>query len=203
VLAATDNPEGVRLLLQAGVDATSHRNENQRTLLMFSAAHWTPRVTQAFVDGGLPLDTQDEAGWTALMFAVYRNDLETTEIFLQAGADVNLVTNMGASALHAAVNFLSGLEIVDALLSAGADTNNLARCGTPIIGMAAAVATPEVLQSLILAGAELEAVDQGGLTPLMLAWQYRNLDNAQVLLDAGAAPKSHADLHARRGKLDA
>lgn len=78
-----------------------------------------------------------------------------------------------------------------------------AHSGTPVLGMAAAVATPAALRLLILAGADLEAAGDDGLTPLILARQYRQPENARILQEAGAVPRSHADLHAMKGQLDA
>ncbi|CAG8138928.1 unnamed protein product [Penicillium salamii] len=71
-------------------------------------------------------------GWTALTLACYRGDLETTQVLLDAGANVNTLDHDDWMPLH----FASAggyTDLAKLLLEAGAETNPLAKGGlTPL-----------------------------------------------------------------------
>ena len=48
---------------------------------------------------GIDIDAQDDKGSTALMGACYNEHLSVMEVLLQAGADVNIQTEGGYTAL--------------------------------------------------------------------------------------------------------
>ncbi|HIZ35045.1 MAG TPA: ankyrin repeat domain-containing protein [Candidatus Ruania gallistercoris] len=79
-----------------------------------------------FVDHGLPVDAQDEAGNTALMLAAYRGHPETVRALIERGADVNLCNNRDQSPIAGAL-FKGEDEVVTVLRAAGADLD----AGTP------------------------------------------------------------------------
>ena len=79
-----------------------------------------------FVDHGLPVDAQDEAGNTALMLAAYRGHPETVRALIERGADVNLRNNRDQSPIAGAL-FKGEDEVVTVLRAAGADLD----AGTP------------------------------------------------------------------------
>lgn len=79
-----------------------------------------------FVDHGLPVDTQDAEGNTALMLAAYRGHPETVRALVECGADVNLRNNRDQSPIAGAL-FKGEDEVVTLLRAAGADLD----AGTP------------------------------------------------------------------------
>ncbi len=102
--------------------------------------------------------TTDEADKTLLFYACARHDLATMELLLDAGADPNAV----APGSHA-------VAPIHATVSGDG---------------------PEVAAAVTLLqdrGADLDAVDKGGVTALHMAVRNRNLDAVAALLHAGAA----------------
>jgi uncharacterized protein len=79
-----------------------------------------------FVDHGLPADTQDEDGNTALMLAAYHGHVETVQMLVGRGADVDLRNNRDQSPVAGAV-FKGEDAVVRVLVAAGADLD----AGTP------------------------------------------------------------------------
>src|SRR5690242_15975313 len=63
-------------------------------------------------------------GATALHWAVYQNDLETSELLIRAGADVNAMNEYGVRPLQLASTNRNAALVVS-LLKAGADANAL------------------------------------------------------------------------------
>jgi hypothetical protein len=110
---------------------------------------------KADLAAGANVNAQDEHGWTALMFAVLRSDVDLVRLLLQHGADVNLKTNEGNTALTEAYG--EPLEMFRLLLDHGADVNVMAGGETPLQSAMGAVARgvgdPEVVNLLRSHGA--------------------------------------------------
>lgn len=74
-------------------------------------------------------------------------------------------------------------KLVPALLLAGAKATHAAADGKTPLHFAAYFSTPDVVKRLIAAGADVNAVDEGGNTALHLA---STVENVRLLLEAGA-----------------
>lgn len=103
-------------------------------------------------------------GHTALHVAASRYDLATASSLVAAGADVRAKNRRGAEPLHAATN---------------------GSPGSPQWNPEAQVA---MITYLIQAGADPEALAEGGVTPLQRAVRNRCSAAVHVLLDADADP---------------
>jgi len=79
-------------------------------------------ITKAF-ENGVRLETTDDDGWTAVMYAARRGNLQILKTLLEFGASLNHATNEdNFTALHLA----AGNELVEvclALIKAGANPN--------------------------------------------------------------------------------
>jgi ankyrin repeat protein len=56
-------------------------------------------MVQALIEGGAEVNTQNIGGWTPLMMAAARGDIDTMAILLNYGADVHPKNRWGATAL--------------------------------------------------------------------------------------------------------
>lgn len=74
------------------------------------------------LDAGVPVDSNDEHGWTALLLAALRNHTDVVHLLLQKGADVNKQDFGGWAALHVAAAWNSA-HVIRVLLHHGASTN--------------------------------------------------------------------------------
>lgn len=150
------------------------RNETLR-------AHVRERLT---ADPGLV--TERYGGRTLLQEAVAAGDLAIAELLLHLGADLNAGTH---PALYSLANecLTGGGAIVRTLVSHGADVNardNVKRC-TPL-HMAARRGNLEIAEALLDCGADIEARDTRGDTPLQRAVNCRKSRMAELLLARGA-----------------
>jgi len=114
-------------------------------------------------------------------------NFEIIKSLLNKGFDVNKDTN-GNSPLKAAV--LSGnTDLVRLLIEQGADIHKpLNPSGTTILHQAAQSGIAEVIQVLVEAGHNINAVDTKGNSPLYVAVLSKQIDSVHELLRLGADP---------------
>ncbi len=115
---------------------------------------------------------------------VLQRDSIALEAALAAGADPEQRSATGDLPLLTAVKARRA-DAVKALLGAGADPDNTNRLGESSLHVAVA-GTAEVLTPLLEAGANPNARDAGGVTPLMLAAGEGSQESVDLLLAAGA-----------------
>ena len=85
------------------------------------------------LDVGVPVDSEDWLGWTALRCAAWMNRTDVTQLLLNRGADVNKRSGSShLTALHMAAYFNS-TDVIEVLLKHDPLTNIKDRYGgTPI-----------------------------------------------------------------------
>ena len=127
-------------------------------------------------------------GGTALHWAVYRDDLQLTDILLRAKANVKAANRVGTTPLAMAAIYGSP-AMIDRLLKAGADPKELGPNGETTVMFAARNGNPQAVKLLIEAGADVNARERlRGTTALMWAAEQRQAAAVKVLLAAGADP---------------
>ena len=167
---------------------------------------------QAMVDALLRLganaNANDHRGDPLIITAMSVGSRPATMALINAGADPNARDTTGKSVLSYAV-YLKQPEIIAALVSKGADLDAPSEAGdggnpAPPIFMAIKSGDLAIVQQLVAAGANVNALDQQGSTPLHRAVLTRPADFATALvatlLRAGAdanamRPKGGAALH--------
>jgi len=132
-------------------------------------------------------------GATALHWAVYRDDLESADLLIRAGARVTAANRTGVTPL-AMASLYGHVPMIERLLKAGADPNEHGPNGERPIMYAARNGDPAAIRLLVGAGADVNAAeDLRGTTALMWAAEERHPEAVRVLLAAGA------DFRARSG----
>lgn len=134
------------------------------------------------IDGGGDVDEHAADGFTPLQLAAFFGQAEVVDVLLARGADVGTAARnpMRVQALHSAV---AGPD-------SGVDRATVAR----------------IARALVEAGADVDARQHGGFTPLHAAAANGHEDVVRLLLDHGADPgattddgKTAADFAAERG----
>ena len=140
-----------------------------------AAERWDLERVRELATGGEPNVNarSDSAGWTALFFAVYADDLPTVRVLLNRGADVNIHENESGSVALAAGDHL------------------LVRGGAPLKYARSA----EVAKQLLAHGALIDARDADG--DRAIHWSSPQV--TALLLDAGADPNSRQGAVRNRG----
>jgi uncharacterized protein len=126
----------------------------------------------------------DEYGRAPLHYAVNAGDLAQVQDLLRHGMDPNAQDDNGWPPLHCAAQATSS-AVTSALLDAGADVAIRDSFGnTPLFGAVFnSRGEGSVIQLLRSAGADLEAPNNSGVTPVKLARTIANYDVAQFFSD--------------------
>jgi hypothetical protein len=154
------------------------------------------RVRQ-LLQQGVPPDTHDEHGETALNWAAHLGHTAVVKDMLAAGADREVVGNfLRATPLILAAQ--GGHRGIVALLAVFSDLNACDPYGATALMLAIqqknGIIKPQrqilaILEILIHAGADLNLQDHSGNTTLMWATHWDNLPAVRLLLSGGADGK--------------
>lgn len=174
---------GTVTIMQALVEAGAEVNaKNARAA---TALHWAvsdEAKVKLLLLNGAAANAKTVEGRTPLYAAASMPaGAASVRHLLEANADVNAATLVGATALFPAVN--ASAEITKLLLDKGADANRATLSGvTPIMFTRDAA----VVQLLVAHGADVKARSKVGETALMDAAARGDLAAAKVLLERGA-----------------
>jgi N-acyl-D-amino-acid deacylase len=199
------DPAKVRLLLAHGADVNVAARSGRTALIIAAFANPSAEVVGLLFDKGARVAVMDGRKVTPLNAATYGNDTATVRRLLDAAADIHTPdTFIGLNPLiNASGN--RNLEAVKLLLAKGANVNavslteNLPRIQTGIVEfggwtpllMAVPFGPPEMIRTLIDAGAKVNVQDYRGFTPLMLAVAHDrpDVEIAKLLLARQADPR--------------
>jgi hypothetical protein len=204
--ARLDRADLVQALLRAGAQA-GIANRYAVTPLSLAAVNGNAAIVDALLKAGADPNTTGSEGETVLMLAARTGRPEAVRLLVAAGADVNRrETWMGETALMwaAAEN---NAEVVTLLAGRGADLNAtstipdfpkvkvdaatmvftaLPRGGLTALLLAARQGAARGIEALAAAGADLDAADPDGTTPLIMAIINAHYDEAALLIEKGA-----------------
>jgi ankyrin repeat protein len=159
--------EVIRMLLDRGANVNARTKE-------------VP-PTRRFVTPLGDLSWVDFTGQTAFVRAALAGDITVMRLLLEKGADPNIATFAGTTALMAAsgVNWMTGqtfteskesvMEAVQLCLDKGGDVNAKNSMGVTAVIGAANRGSDDILEFLVKEGARLDIKDNEGRTPLVWA----------------------------------
>lgn len=121
------------------------------------------------------VNATDAEGSTALHWAVWGDDLETTDALIRAGANAAAANAFGITPAYVAAGN-GNVAIVRKLLDAGADANTADRTGDTLLMAAVRTGKIDAVRLLLDRGAEMNAAESTlGHTVLMWAVRENNL----------------------------
>jgi ankyrin repeat protein len=197
----------LRVAIDQGADPNQPNNEG-RVPLYRAVVLQNQLVTDTLLGLGANANANDHRGDPLIITAMSVGSAPATMALIKAGADPNARDTTGKSVLSYAV-YLKRPEIIAALIAKGADVNAPSEAGdggdpAPPIFMAIKAGDLALVQQLIAAGANVDALDGQGSTPLHRAVLARPVEYTTslvtTLLRAGAnanamRPNGGAPLH--------
>jgi ankyrin repeat protein len=200
LMAAADKMSAplIKTLLEAGARASINGKENEgRTAVMFAAERGHVETIKMLFEAGAVINAKDNIGRTALMHTqsyMYSpsSSLDAGKYLIAAGASINDVNAWRQTPLMLAA-VRNYAEEVKLLLGAGARASINARDSkgrTALMYVKRQLyddASAEIIRRLVAAGADVNAVDDDGETPLMVSLSHDPYyGNPMVLLEEGA-----------------
>ena len=184
----------VLCILSEGSAAVARAQSDEERLIDVARSADTDAVRALLADGAsIEIDTAEADGTTALHWACYRDDLESADLLIRAGANVNAANDLGATPLWMASQ--NGSQaMVRRLLEAGADPNRALLLGETPVLVASRSGSPDVVEQLLAHGADVDAQGARGQTALMWAGAQQHADVVSVLLAHGADVHQRSDV---------
>ena len=153
--------------------------------------HGDKQAVQSLLKARADVNAPQSDGATALHWAAYLDDAETTALLIRAGANVDSPNNYGVTPLALAATS-GNAAIINLLLKGGADPNRTVRAGETPLMFAARTDRADAVKALLEAGAKVDAKETwNGQTALMWAAAAGRGPVVQALIDRSA------DVHAR------
>lgn len=170
VAVQNEDLDSVKVLLKhnANIEGRGHYHDGERTHLYCTplccaAADGNVDILSCLMESGAEINACEGDRCTPLMMASARGHVNAVTVLTDRGADVTLKSKDGKTALHHAVHD----------------------------GYRVSVSLDEVLSCLIKNGAEVNARDQSGRTPLMEACRHCRANVVTFLIEHGAEVNAH------------
>ncbi|CAM9091022.1 unnamed protein product, partial [Hapterophycus canaliculatus] len=177
--------EIVDFLLESRASPDS-KDANGLTALHFAAKLGKLEVTRLLLRYGADKDAFEKDRCTPLHLAAKNGHVALVEILLSAGANVALRSGESMSAIDLAAE-KGHLEILKLLIYHGADVNATSpETGGTALHVATRSCKTGAMDVLLDAGANSDARDHHGITPLKIASWHLHLEAALCLLKRGA-----------------
>ena len=206
---AADDPAKTRLLLDAGADVNAASQLRRTPLIAAAAASQSAEVVRLLLARGADINAADSSGVTPLNAAANADNREAAELLLARGADPNAQARLPQAAtalMGAAINgnhaLTSSLLARKANIAAVSErTGAIVKNGPVRFGsvtalhLAATGGNVNVVESLLKAGAPVNAADTRGMTPLVFAVATDRPEPRiiRLLLAHGADPSFRAE----------
>ncbi len=208
IWSATDLAK-VRLLTKHGANVNLASKRRRTALLVAAMSDHSAAIVRLLIEKGADVKAMDMFKNTTLRAAALGNDLETMRSLIDAGVDVNAADMAGITPLMIAAGWHGNVAATKLLLARGAKVN---ATSAPVMGlpskngpskfglltpllMAAGFGPPELIGTLLDAGANVNAKDVRGITSLMLSVATDHQDPAliRMLLAHGATVDVKSD----------
>lgn len=177
-------------LLENGADP-SVRDNSGRNVLFFISPLLRGETLKLLIDAGADVNARETpTERTPLMASLQEHKTGLARLLIDMGADLDLKNNNGGSALLYAMRY-DHEPIALLLLKKGADPKHAEKeTGVSPLHMAAALGFTDCLKLILAKGADIEARDYMGRTPLAYSLMngLTSMDMLRELIKAGANP---------------
>ncbi len=126
------------------------------------------------------INTPNNSGYTPLLIAGYRNQLDAVKVLLELGANVNALSEDGT--VLTAACYKSNVELVKILLKQHADINVKNNAGTTPLMFAIMAENEEIVKLLLANKADINAMDNANKSVMEYARECDNLVIKQLII---------------------
>jgi ankyrin repeat protein len=174
---------------------TSILDDKENASLFFDAIKLEDfNAVKSLIDSGCDVNERNHNGYTPLMAAVYKGNIEIVKLLISAKADLEGYDNNGSTPfMYAFYGNKEKKEMVTFLLALGVDAeimNNQEK--TPLI-LATLNNHCNSIKLLIAAGTNIETKGKLGRTALLHAAENQNIEPAKLLIEHGANLEARDD----------
>jgi len=168
--------ETVEILLKQGANP-NYRNKDGRTPLHFAAYNGRADVAELLIRHGADVNARDNDGRTPLRIAAYNGHVDVVKLLLERGADLNAKNSENKTPLDVARERGQSdvARVIEEFTRMPSELFEAVKSGD-------AARVKELLEK----GADVNARDNKGWTPLHLAAQKGHADVAELLIKNGA-----------------
>lgn len=173
-------------------DAVADRNidvkfDDGQTALHYAAMMGHGGIARYLLENGAKANCQDTSGSTPLHEAVRYGNTNEALMLLGIGAPVNAQDNLGKTPIMLYVPVEAQDKMYSLLISYKADVTKMDSYGDTVLHTATMTALPTgILTKLVAAGADVNARNKDGVTPLLIASQKEMLDHVEFYSSLGA-----------------
>ncbi len=178
------------LVRQGGVDINYQDEDLGMTALMFAALGGYGEMIRELLEMGADSSLVNYMGHTALVQALHHPDVAT--MLVESGCSMDYSDPQGRSLLHLACPDAFGegeselLKVAKMYLDKGVDVDAIDAKGNTPLHLASGCGRIAFMALLIRRGAKINAQNQDGVTPLMVAVVNRKLSSIRILHNKGA-----------------
>ena len=172
--------------------AVSERNFNYRfgdgqTPLHIAAIQHHKSIARYLLANGAHTSAQDITGATPLHEAVRYGDIDIAKALLESGADVNAEDNLGKTPVMLVIPEDKREAMYRILIEHAADVAKKDAYGDTVLHTATMTSlAPSILELLVAGGADVNARNKDGVSPLLIAVQKRNFAHVKFYAERGA-----------------
>lgn len=186
----------IQALIQNSPDLINSPSEGGFTPLHTAASRGQLTVARFLLDSRANVNAKSANGETPLTLAAVQGHRAMVELLVGRGADVNLRAGGGYTALHQ-VALRGFLAVAEVLVANKADLeirNSDQNGEATALHLAAGAGQTTLAEFLITKGANVNALDKNGQTPLLHAAMSGHAATVKALLAAKAAPNTVSSL---------
>jgi ankyrin repeat protein len=185
-------PDVFHALLNAGADIEATNAQGMSGLFLV-ATTGVVSLARVLIDRGASVNRPAARGLTPLMAGIMSENPDMVRLLIAAGADVTDRDSSGKSVRQWARKH-GGPEIVDLIRNPDRPASRARKLRASDLHRAATTGDVERIRECVAAGVAVDAIDDDGFTPLMLAARQHKRAAIAALLSAGAnAFQAHAN----------
>lgn len=173
----------IEKVITNGLDINARDQIGQTPLMAAVIWHDDPTVIEKLIKAGADVNMRNKYGETSLMYAIKSGNISVTKTLIRMGADINICSEEGCCPIPGVM-----LDDADLLCGQLKEFEDREEGGTPLMYAVMENKIPMV-KLLIKAGADINAKNENGVTPLIVAVARSDnydCDIIETLLKAGA-----------------